>query len=374
MSRLEVHRNEAGLLGLRAEWTALVEADPRATVYQTWELNYYPWRIVRDAVEPRVLAVRDDAGRLLGVAPLGLETRRVGPFRIRRLGPLAPWQTAAFSVVLAPDAAEASLATINGAIRESADEWDELALQPVRADSWLLDRHGWLAPIRGAPVAPRQRAVARYVELSHAADSWHGLVSKKVGKNIGRQSRQLAREQGALSRVFRSAEELEAPCRALMELHALRWIRRGFDRTQFATAVGREEMMRLVGEMARLGRVRLHALQARGKTIAGLLVWEFRGRSWAYRIAFDAAYARYSPGTLVLAEAIRTAAALRHLEFDFGYGADAYKEHWATGERPMYTFERVRSRVKIALAEGWDRTTSRRVVRGALDTIKGRRP
>ncbi len=372
MLRIDVCGDESALLALRGEWAELVEADPIATVYQTWELSYYAWRMLREQVQPRVLAVRGAGGQLLCVAPLGIERRRVGPFTIRRLGPIAPWQTSIFGFPARPDAAAEALQAINAWIWQCEGDWDELAIQPVRGDAGIARAKDWLARPGQRPVPLRRRSVARFVAIPAGTPSWRSFLSGKIGRNIEREGRGLEHHAGATMRMVRDGNDLEAPCRDLLELHARRWRGRGYERTVYHSAAAREAMIGLVREMARLGRARLHLLATPTRTIAATLVWEFRGISWAYRMAFDSEYARYSPGTIALAHAIGGAISAGHREFDFGYGEDAYKDHWATGEREVFTLEHVRARAKLALAAGWDRAVSTPAVRAVIRVVRGR--
>ena len=64
-SIVEVH-TEADFKALKDEWNALVDADSRATIFQTWEFQYHTWRIFSDSVALNLLLVRDEREHLIG--------------------------------------------------------------------------------------------------------------------------------------------------------------------------------------------------------------------------------------------------------------------------------------------------------------------
>jgi CelD/BcsL family acetyltransferase involved in cellulose biosynthesis len=81
------------------------------------------------------------------------------------------------------------------------------------------------------------------------------------------------------------------------------------------------------------GTVRLLVLRLDGRPLAALLGVQEDGVHYLLKGGFDPAYARYSPGQLVLAEAIGHAFADGLTRIELGGGADPYKLQWTDAVR-----------------------------------------
>ena len=78
-----------------------------------------------------------------------------------------------------------------------------------------------------------------------------------------------------------------------------------------------------------------------GKTmVSGHIGYIGRDRFYYILPAYDAAYARYRPGHLLLRELIDRSAQQDDETFDFGVGDESYKQTWANCHLPLYDHER----------------------------------
>ena len=89
------------------------------------------------------------------------------------------------------------------------------------------------------------------------------------------------------------------------------------------------------GWAAARGALRLLVLRLDGRPLAALLGVQDDGVHYLLKGGFDPAYARYSPGQLVLAQAIASAFADGLRRVELGGGADAYKLQWADTVREL---------------------------------------
>src|SRR5690348_17177674 len=84
-------RDPAAFAALREDWGELMTRS-RAGIFNAWEW-LYPWyRRISPEAELRILTARDRTGRLLGLLPLKLETRRVLGRSVRKLSLLGDRQ------------------------------------------------------------------------------------------------------------------------------------------------------------------------------------------------------------------------------------------------------------------------------------------
>ena len=83
------------------------------------------------------------------------------------------------------------------------------------------------------------------------------------------------------------------------------------------------------------GTLRLLVLRLDGRPLAALLGVQEDGVHYLLKGGFDPAYARYSPGQLVLAQTIERGFADGLRRIELGGGADAYKLQWADTVRDL---------------------------------------
>ncbi len=123
-------------------------------------------------------------------------------------------------------------------------------------------------------------------------------------RDLGRLRRRLE-EMGAVEHaVARSQADVLSAMERFLTLEAAGW--KGNERSAMATdryraAFAREAIYMLAAE----DRVRIHALNVGGKTIAAMIVFVEGGVAYTWKTAFDETYAKFSPGNLLLAEITR---------------------------------------------------------------------
>ncbi len=86
--------------------------------------------------------------------------------------------------------------------------------------------------------------------------------------------------------------------------------------------------------LARDGLLRLHRLRIAGATIGALLALRGDRSTCLYLSGFDPAFARLSPGTVLVGATIAAAARDGDLHVDFLRGREPYKTHWGVHDVP----------------------------------------
>jgi hypothetical protein len=114
------------------------------------------------------------------------------------------------------------------------------------------------------------------------------------------------------------------------------------------TMLDRPRAIRLYTELARRGIFRLSGLQVGGRLVASILGSAWNG-SYSGRLThFEPDLRPFSPGTLLLHEVLHRTYAAGFAEFDFLYGDEAYKFHYATHVRVVATAGRPPPQVRLA--------------------------
>lgn len=286
--------------------------NPQVTPFQTWEWASLWWKHFGKGKRAQVLCVQ--AGEeVVGIAPL------YASFTV--MGKCLRWMGTGISdrlgIVAAPE--------YERAVAEAVVEWLERQpcadLQQLADGSWMsraVEAGGWLT---------LAQEKCPYVVLPETWDAYLGSLSRKARFNIGYARRQAQRECGDLETAIVCEQGLSRAMEALFDLHTRRWRRRLLPGGFFHPSVRRFHL-EWAQTAHRKGWLRLHLLRVAGAIRAVLYVFHYARRAYYYLGGFDPAFARYSLGTVLTAEAIRHAVEEGCVVFDFLRGDEPYKYRW----------------------------------------------
>jgi len=316
--------DDAGLAALADEWRSLAAICRTATIFQTYEWNAVWWRTVgkRSGARLAILTFRDPAERLVGIAPLVRSSWYGLP--VTRLTFLAMGASDYLDLLAAPGCEGR---VVESFYRYLADArgWQAVDLRQLR-DGGLLrsnpgPEHGDLNVVE----APQERCPFLLLP-----DTWDALArgfGKKTRSNIGYYDRALQKSFSVEIGCVRSCDEAEHELARLFALHRKRWNKRwlpgvfvgsriqGFHRDLAKTLLER-------------GWLRLFYLRLDGVTQASLYCFSFAGRMCYYQAGFEPGLARFSPGTVLTAHAMRIAIDEACTVFDLLRGDEPYKAKW----------------------------------------------
>jgi CelD/BcsL family acetyltransferase involved in cellulose biosynthesis len=195
----------------------------------------------------------------------------------------------------------------------------------------------WAAALAGAR-AERYRISARvtlrspYVIVDGDHEAYLSTRRRDFLSDLRRRRRRLA-ELGEVTFAAADAGEGRAPLLdELLALEATGW------KAQRGTAIAAQTATRdfyadVTAWAAERGTLRLLALRVDGRPLAALLGVQDEGVHYLLKGGFDPEHARYSPGQLVLAEAIRRAFDAGVQRVELGDGAAPYKLRWTDAIR-----------------------------------------
>ncbi len=322
---IEELRTTEALEALAPEWTSLWAADPLATPFQHpgWLLPW--WRQFGPDGNLCALAIREEPTRTL-VGWLPLYTYTPPASGKRQLLILGAGTTDYLDGVWTPLAEPPATCALNHALT-TLHTWDQLSLQQLRKSSPLL--HAALAA--SLPITAAEPCST----LDTAAD-----LPAKMRVNLGRY-RRLAAAQGALQcHLAANATEALSTFDRLVHLHSRRWHERGEEgvlRDPRVLAHHRESLPLLL----EAGLLRLFHLTLNGETMGVLYGLadppHAADRSlYLYLIGFDARFAAFSPGSLLVHEAWHHAREHGFPKLDFLRGGESYKKLWGATPEPTY--------------------------------------
>jgi CelD/BcsL family acetyltransferase involved in cellulose biosynthesis len=217
---------------------------------------------------------------------------------------------------------QACAAAVEEHLGETTQDWDECDLQELRPDSPLLAPgvfEGFSARVETSDVCP-------VAELAPSMDEHLRQLDPKFRTNLRRSENKLMKA-GAV-RFLRGPELVHD----LIRLHASRWESRGEsgvlagdDLQHFHQESGQR--------MAEHGLLRLFGLAVDGRCIAVQYNLAAHGCMYAYLSGFDAEWARFSPGAVLLKHSIEDAISEGIHTFDFLRKGEAFKFEWGAIER-----------------------------------------
>lgn len=331
---------DSGLLALKDEWGSLLEEQPDASIFHTWDWISTFWRHPEPNWEPYVLEARDEQGRLRGIAPWMRSQHRYGPLRVARVaftGSNYAYRIHTDLIAQPQDKDEVLMAFL-GYLRAHRGDWNVLDFESVSETSSLRDCLP--AAASWARYAEGQAQACRYVLLP---ETWNAFEMKQLSANRRQQlrarRRKLERDYPEQVHFYQVTDQkdLDRALDGLVSLHQKRWHARG-QRSSFenrAFAGFHREMAPLALER---GWLRFYLLEVAGEIIAAQYCFLYRGVLFDYQksLSLDRRWDSYSPGQLLQAYVLQQAIVEGAHEFDMGHEAGTaydYKFSWTDRAR-----------------------------------------
>jgi CelD/BcsL family acetyltransferase involved in cellulose biosynthesis len=317
--KVTVYRDETGFEALAPEWDVLLRQSRADTIFMTWMWQTTWWRHLGEG-DLRILAVRDDGGALVGLAPL---------FRIPHEGPGVFSTVGCVDVsdyvdwVLRQGQEEAALAALLDTLgNELAHEWGELSLCNIPDGSPTLELLAPLAQARGWQVT---RAIEEVVPLFRLPESWEAFEQMLRGK-ARRELRRKLRKAGPYSGVDWYIVGPEHDLSAQVDAFIEQLIKSHPEKADFMDARNRAFFHALGRATFDAGQLQLAFLTLNGQHIGAYMNFLYGERVMVYNSGLDPAAYRLSPGIVLMAHLIRHAIERQEHEiFDFLRGDEPYK-------------------------------------------------
>ncbi|WP_188311795.1 GNAT family N-acetyltransferase [Salinarimonas soli] len=279
-----------------------------------------PWAdLARRAVEPNIFAGSDfmipameriagrskvsllclwrgDPGgpRLVGALPLAQGGRLISAFGARS------WRPSLSSLghpLIDADDPESTIEALLDALRAPPHRASSLVLPQVPMDGPFARALAAVADRTGRRIAAYDRHERAVLRSGPAGLS----IRKRTLKELGRQRRRLE-EAGPVA--VERASDIDGAFETFVALEASGW--KGARGTALAMNADALSVMReTVRGLAAHGSCRIDLLRVGPRCIAGALVVWNAGHGWFWKVAYDEAFARYSPGVQLALEVTR---------------------------------------------------------------------
>jgi CelD/BcsL family acetyltransferase involved in cellulose biosynthesis len=269
-----------------------------------------------------VLAVREESGRLVGVAPMLLNGRKLSLVGNTDVCDY-------LDIVLARDHSRGGLAALVEFLAPLS--WERFVLHSLPADSptlslvpGLAGEHGWQATVTQEDVCPR-------VDLPDGWEAYLGALSRKDRHELRRKFRRLE-SAGDVRFVQQQPEsDLAGAMDDFLRLHRL-----SRDKAEFMTPHMEEFFREAISDLACDGAATISFLDVDGVRSAAIIFFDYNGQRLLYNSGYDPAFSSLSVGLLLKAHALREAIESGMKRFDFLRGNEPYKYDLGGADFPIY--------------------------------------
>lgn len=352
---VDVVETPAAFDALRDEWDAAACASVDANVFLTWEWLRTWWRHFgeqRPDAHLHIVVLRDELG-IVAAAPLYRTERGVGPVRVAVLQTIAHDAGDYGGVILVRRHAEAIDTLLDLCVARLRNH-AAVVLSRLPDDGVLVDR------LRAAAVDPA-RATKLVVTESALADAVCPYTDVREGYNLTkhlkkhkiRQRMRRLSEKHEVAFEYHTGPTLDEGLDRLVAVHEARWDDREEEmQGLFADSDHAEFLLDGIRALDRAGWLRLLTLTADGRTVSAELDFDFAGRVYMFKGAFDPAFGEFSPGQLTHYRVFEDGIARGVEEFDFMRGDHPYKRRWANADRSLVSVTLTRPGLAGKLAAG----------------------
>lgn len=355
---------------LGAEWNALFSRAGNENVFlsfgwmSTWWKHFGKGKLA-------VVAIRDESGRLVAVAPFYVARSQAG-LGARRLGFLADRHVGSDYLDVLSDPAFHDLAVqeIARVIFAHRVDWDYIELCDT-GDSPLAAALPARLESGGMRTSQTERRVCYFIPLPDTFDQFLASLGTSLRCNYRRRWKILQREHQGTCLAVSSAAEVARHFPKLMELHRMRFEQRAADSAFLAHGVP-EFHLDAMRELAAQGLVRLILLQAGGETVSAIYGFSVGTTFQFYQCGMHTGWMRHGVGQVLIGNAIEQALSAGHTTFDFLRGDESYKTQWTSRSRETVTLLFFDGRA-ASLRARWSLQASaalHRVARGLRSRLK----
>lgn len=330
--KIEIIRTLPEFVALEKEWNDLLAESASHVPFLRHEYITAWWQGLGGGEwkhgELYVIIVRQEQGKLFGIAPLFLTENRQGEPALMLLGSI---EISDYLDVIArpadlPAFTQAVLTYLAGQQAPGVgvlDLYNLLENSPtIIALQAAAEKLGW-----GISTQPLQHCP--YIPLPGDWETYICSIDKKQRHEIRRKMRR-ADEYDLPLRwyILEDGNQLDQAVDDFLKLMA-----NDADKAKFLTPTMRDQMHVIVRAAYRAGWLQLAFIEVNGNKAAGYLNFDYMNHIWVYNSGLDFQYGDLSPGWVLLAYLLQWANEHQRASFDFMRGDEQYKYRFGAIDR-----------------------------------------
>jgi hypothetical protein len=289
----------------------------------------------------RILTMRDDQERLVGLAPLYLRTTKAqGLIPVRELRFLGSETVCSsyLDVIVSEKQKRAVLQSLYRYLfNEAQREWDVLTLSEVPAESSTIDLWNELFDKAGKVGEIVSMSCCPVIRLPGDVETYRAGLGRSRRYTLQRKLKCLQKAGRMEYSRATSPAEVDPALDWLIALHQRRWST-GSNGGVFANDASKRFHREVAQVLSERGRVSLDLLKLDDRPLAAIYGFSYEGVYYFYLPGFDPdAIPKASPGLLLLSHRIEQAIRDGEHTVDLLQGAEPYKLECATDLRRSVT-------------------------------------
>jgi CelD/BcsL family acetyltransferase involved in cellulose biosynthesis len=325
---IEVLSDPGALPALRPYWERLTDASQFSNVFSTFEWIWGWWHYIAQGAETHTqrlnILILRHAGEVVGIIPLLVRLVKKSGVVIRKIefigrDSLFDYQAPLF----ANDYTGQANAVVDFLVR-TRDQWDIIELHNLTPQiaTFVLP-----AFERALPTRVDRGEDCPFFLIEGPWDTVAQRATKPTRQTLRNQANRLERE-GILCRIVERPDAEPGLLDRLTELESRKLVRGKAG--DLVLARWPEFFSFVFRELAPKGWIGV-ALMEKGSVLISYNLFFRCGKSiWDYTKAYDPAFSKFSPGTMLLPAIVDYAHSHAYREYDFLRGGEPYKMKWAT--------------------------------------------
>jgi|SRR5271166_2467052 len=328
--QVRAYKTLADLEGLRASWDGLLAEFCGATTFSSWEWLVPWWRAFGDDRQLLVLAFVDPTERLVGLAPLSVEQRRlISAVNLRVLHFLGDGSGDSDNLDFPVRAGyEDQIARmLLDYLATESKLWDCCELNAMPADSAVgkclesqLGARAW--------ITYRHQNSGSVVSMG---DTWESYLAQLSAKERGKIAyRRKLLEKKYRVRIYRceNQDQVSDCLTILFNLHQKRWQKVG-EPGSFSSAARRQFYGELASLLLERGCLQFWFLDLDGQPVAAQFGFQFGSTVFSLQEGYNPHYSSDSVGYVLRAHVIRQLISEGVRRYDFLAGEGSSKSRWS---------------------------------------------
>lgn len=351
MSEVTLYTSPDAFRQLAPQWNALARdvAFRELDWHRTWWKHYGNRGNGGNSRQLYLLAVRDEEGQLLGIAPWFVEQDRLLGRTIRNLGS-GEICTDYLSLLSAPCNEQHVAECIASFLADQAMDaespeaaWNVLDLDSVNQldtiTRYLVDA----LDDYGLTVYPFLNQGLWRIELPGTDEEYLQSITPQLRNRIRSAEKSCLKTGKSRLILAETQEQVEQGYQILQELHQAVWIKRG-QAGNYASESFRGFHEEMLFQLHRANKLRLTWLEHEGKPVAA--EYDILGREilYNYQVGRDPSFSTYPAGNLLRYLNIRWSIQNGFRMFDFLRGDEPYKQDWRASKLPQQRVQLVSSK------------------------------
>lgn len=328
-----IYTDSSGFDTLAAEWDDLLERSINPPFFMRYDYQSVWWHYLGND-DLLLIAVRNDDGQLVGLAPLYAKTNQQGQRELSFVGCVDVSDY--LDLLVDKDYVDAVYDALLTCLADDAIAWDKLYLCSLPHNSITHTQFAQAARQQGWQAEVNEQDVCPVITLAGTWDDYLAGVKKKQRHEIRRKMRKIETEASTHWYVIDSEDGLAEAIEDFIELHQ----KSTADKEDFWSDELIAFFKALAVKLTQKGWFRLYFIEVNGVKAAAMLAFDYNNEFLLYNSGYDPEqFAHLSPGVVLTSYTIQDAINLGRHRYDFLRGDEVYKFRFGAEPESVYDLE-----------------------------------